>query len=297
MVLVCGGGGGGGCAARVALPEISRLGQPSARVSLPPQASFFLCRHLCSCSSCILCHPCTLLRPLAGPPTPPLPRTVAHPTTPPLLVASAASTPAHSRGQATPSPTHPPHAVAPVLDPRTKKAVALSVVGREGRSYVARVDPQQPSRLLLQERGSGALYALQVGGRAADRVGRAGGGPLAVCVCGKEMRAPLNHSPRFITRAHTQNYDAFRSPPPHSSHPPSDPCGRGEHRQLAGHGAPVRLPRLGALPAAPALSPTPARTQPWRDGGCAAATLSRPRRQQVAASCLRPWNVLCVRAE
>jgi hypothetical protein len=52
--------------------------------------------------------------------------------------------------------------VSPILDKQSGQAVALVVIGEGGRQFVVTVDPQQPSRLLLQDKATRGLYALQV---------------------------------------------------------------------------------------------------------------------------------------
>jgi hypothetical protein len=51
--------------------------------------------------------------------------------------------------------------VSPILDKQSGQAVALVVIGEDGRQFVVTLDPQQPSRLLLQDKATRGLYALQ----------------------------------------------------------------------------------------------------------------------------------------
>ena len=51
-------------------------------------------------------------------------------------------------------------AVSPILDKQSGQAVALVVIGEDGRQFVVTLDPQQPSRLLLQDKATRGLYAL-----------------------------------------------------------------------------------------------------------------------------------------
>ena len=78
--------------------------------------------------------------------------------------------------------------MSPIIDRRSGQAVALVVVGTTGRQFLAKVDPQQPSRLLLKDQETGRVYALQVRCRAADT-----GRVYALQLCGASHLKRAHH--------------------------------------------------------------------------------------------------------